>query len=62
LRTKTHSYGDVPFAMCGAGVRPLGQTSYDEPSATSGGLRLRHGHDLMGCFLANPSFTDATAE
>lgn len=47
LRTKTHSYGDVPFAVCGTGVVPRGQTTYDEVAAAAGGFRMREGYELM---------------
>jgi 2,3-bisphosphoglycerate-independent phosphoglycerate mutase len=47
LRTKTHSHGDVPFAMCGTGISPSGATSYDEATARQSGQRVERGHELM---------------
>lgn len=47
LRTKTHSHGYVPFAMCGAGVTPEGARSYDEVVATQGRICLDRGCELM---------------
>jgi 2,3-bisphosphoglycerate-independent phosphoglycerate mutase len=33
LRTKTHSHGDVPFALAGSGIKPDGATTFDDPTA-----------------------------
>jgi 2,3-bisphosphoglycerate-independent phosphoglycerate mutase len=52
LRTKTHSHGFVPFAMCGAGLTHNGAPSYDELRAAETGVALAHGHELMGRFIA----------
>jgi 2,3-bisphosphoglycerate-independent phosphoglycerate mutase len=51
LRTKTHSHGNVPFAMCGSDVKPIGIASYDEISASSSPTRFARGCDLMPWFL-----------
>ena len=53
VRTKTHSHGYVPFAMCGGGVRPDGAERYDEPTAARSTLELR-GYQLMPLFLGGP--------
>lgn len=47
LRTKTHSHGYVPFAMCGTGIAPDGATTYDEVAAAKSSVRLDKGCDLM---------------
>jgi 2,3-bisphosphoglycerate-independent phosphoglycerate mutase len=47
LRTKTHSHGYVPFAMCGAGIVPVGAERYSEPAAAQSAVCLNHGSDLM---------------
>ncbi len=47
LRTKTHSHGYVPFALCGAGVTPDGATTYDEVAAAASSIRLDRGCELM---------------
>jgi len=47
LRTKTHSHGYVPFALCGTGVQPDGLTTYDEVAAAASSLCLEKGCDLM---------------
>ncbi|MEK6260945.1 MAG: cofactor-independent phosphoglycerate mutase [Planctomycetota bacterium] len=47
LRTKTHSHGYVPFAMCGSGVTADGAATYDEISAAASPLRLDRGCELM---------------
>lgn len=47
LRTKTHSHGYVPFAMCGQGISPDSLTTYDEVAALSSAVRLDKGSDLM---------------
>jgi 2,3-bisphosphoglycerate-independent phosphoglycerate mutase len=51
LRTRTHSHGSVPFAMCGAGIIPDGQSTYDEVAAARSGNAIDQGHLLMGRFL-----------
>ena len=56
LRTKTHSYGYVPFAVCGAGITPDESTTYDESSAAKSSLVFDRGCELMPWFLqAEPS-------
>lgn len=51
LRTKTHSYGYVPFTMCGSGVVPDGATCYDETEAEKSSVAFPRGYELMGYFL-----------
>jgi 2,3-bisphosphoglycerate-independent phosphoglycerate mutase len=51
IRTKTHSHGFVPFAVCGTDVSPAGAASYDEPAAAASGLEFREGWKLMRWFL-----------
>jgi 2,3-bisphosphoglycerate-independent phosphoglycerate mutase len=51
LRTKTHSHGYVPFAMCGAGVAPDAARTYDEAAAAASSLVFDRGCDLMPFFL-----------
>jgi len=55
LRTKTHSHGFVPFAMCGRGIAPDHATTYDEVQAARGNLEFRQGCDLMPRFLGTGS-------
>lgn len=50
LRTKTHSHGYVPFAMCGSGIAASQTATYDELTA-QGGQTFTAGHELMGHFL-----------
>ncbi|MGQ0635523.1 MAG: cofactor-independent phosphoglycerate mutase [Planctomycetaceae bacterium] len=52
LRTKTHSYGYVPFALCGSDIAPAGANSYDETTAAASPLRFPRGCELMPYFLA----------
>ncbi|HRA89565.1 MAG TPA: phosphoglycerate mutase, partial [Planctomycetaceae bacterium] len=47
LRTRTHSHGFCPFAMCGTGVPSDAATSYSEVSAAASPVKLPHGWDLM---------------
>jgi len=47
LRTKTHSHGYVPFALCGTGVAPDDAVRYSEPIAAKSKLCLNHGSELM---------------
>jgi 2,3-bisphosphoglycerate-independent phosphoglycerate mutase len=51
LRTKTHSHGDVPFAICGTGVSADAATTYDEQSAAASPLAFPQGWKLMRYFL-----------
>jgi 2,3-bisphosphoglycerate-independent phosphoglycerate mutase len=50
LRTRTHSHGPVPFALCGTGVTPDAATDYNEISAAHSKIDLP-GHELMPFFL-----------
>lgn len=47
LRTKTHSHGYVPFAICGTGIAPDPQSTYDEVAAARSMLCLDRGCELM---------------
>ncbi len=51
LRTRAHAYGMVPFAVCGKGVTPAGQATYDEVVADAGELEFDPGWKLMKWFL-----------
>ena len=51
LRTRAHSYGMVPFAVCGTGVAAKGQASYDEAVGDASDLAFAKGHELMRWFL-----------
>ncbi|MHB0959046.1 MAG: cofactor-independent phosphoglycerate mutase [Pirellulaceae bacterium] len=51
LRTKTHSHGSVPFALCGTGIQPDRSATYDEPSAAASALAFEAGWQLMSFFL-----------
>lgn len=50
-RTKKHTHGLVPLAMCGTGIDPDDQTSYDEVAAEAAGRRFLKGWDLMDTFI-----------
>jgi 2,3-bisphosphoglycerate-independent phosphoglycerate mutase len=50
LRTKTHSHGYVPFALCGTDVIAHPADKYDETTAGRSTLTL-DGHELMPMFL-----------
>ncbi|MFV2066564.1 MAG: cofactor-independent phosphoglycerate mutase [Pirellulales bacterium] len=50
LRTRTHSHGAVPFAFCGTGVQPDGQSTYDERAAATG-RTFDEGWRVMRYFL-----------
>lgn len=47
LRTKTHSHGFVPFAVCGTGLTADSATTYDEVAAAASTLTLDRGCELM---------------
>jgi len=51
LRTRTHSHGDCPFAMCGSGISPNAGATYDEVAAAAADIGFPEGHLLMGHFL-----------
>lgn len=51
LRTRTHSHGDCPFAVCGSDVRSNKPQSYNEIAAAESGLRFSEGYELMDSFL-----------
>jgi 2,3-bisphosphoglycerate-independent phosphoglycerate mutase len=51
LRTKTHSHGDVPFALAGSGISPDDAATYDDPTAIRSRLAFNEGWRLMGHFL-----------
>jgi 2,3-bisphosphoglycerate-independent phosphoglycerate mutase len=50
LRTKTHSHGPVPFAMCGTGLTADAAQTYDEIAAARSSILLP-GYELMPLFL-----------
>jgi 2,3-bisphosphoglycerate-independent phosphoglycerate mutase len=54
LRTKTHSHGPVPFAMCGTGIAPDVFATYDEPTAARSSLAIA-GHELMPMLIVPPA-------
>jgi 2,3-bisphosphoglycerate-independent phosphoglycerate mutase len=51
LRTKTHSHGFVPLAICGTGVAPNAQKTYDEVAAGASNLSFEQGWKVMQYFL-----------
>ena len=51
LRTKTHSHGFVPFAMCGREIEADSAQTYDEISASGSAVVFEPGHQLMPSFL-----------
>lgn len=53
LRTKTHSHGYVPFALCGQGITPAGASTYDEAVAAASPLCLDRGCELMPLLFQN---------
>jgi 2,3-bisphosphoglycerate-independent phosphoglycerate mutase len=51
LRTKTHSHGYVPFAMCGSDIASDRMATYDEVVAAESCLCFEKGCDLMPHFM-----------
>ncbi len=51
LRTKTHSHGFVPVAMCGSDITSAGMPTYDEAIAAASRLCFDKGCDLMPSFM-----------
>lgn len=53
VRLKTHSHGDVPWAMCGTGIQPGPHRTYDEIAADDSPHAFPAGWELMPFFLEN---------
>lgn len=51
LRTKTHSHGDVPFALAGDAITPDAAKTYDDVTAAESPLKFDEGWRLMDYFL-----------
>lgn len=51
LSTKTHTHGDVPFAICGSDISADDSTTYNETSAEKSKTVFDHGHELMPFFI-----------
>lgn len=51
ISTKTHTHGDVPFAICGAGIETDSSSDYNETSAAASGLSMPNGWELMPFFI-----------
>lgn len=51
LSTKTHTHGDVPFAICGKGIEADSATEYHESAAEKSQLNKPNGWELMPYFL-----------
>jgi len=51
LRTRTHSHGYCPFAMCGSGIPADTSIDYSEVSAAASSQVFAEGWNLMGRFL-----------
>jgi len=51
VRTKTHSHGYVPWAICGTGIAASGVQTYDEVVAGQSSLDFPEGWKLMHYFL-----------
>lgn len=53
LRTRTHSHGDCPFAVCGSGIQPNHGDTYDETAAANSEVGFPEGHRLMDFFFSD---------
>lgn len=52
LRTKTHTHGDVPFAICGKGISSENPADgYSEKTALASGMSKPNGWELMPYFI-----------
>lgn len=51
VRTKTHSHGFVPLAVCGSGITPDQASSYNEITAGESSLSFDDGWRMMGWFV-----------
>lgn len=52
LRTRTHSHGFVPFAMCGTGIAASSGAAFHESAAAATGDVIPAGHNLMRRFIS----------
>ncbi|PQO42664.1 cofactor-independent phosphoglycerate mutase [Blastopirellula marina] len=50
-RTKTHSHGFVPLALCGSDITPDAFETFDEPNADASSLSFDEGWKMMPYFL-----------
>jgi 2,3-bisphosphoglycerate-independent phosphoglycerate mutase len=50
-RTKTHSHGFVPLAICGSGIQADSAQTYDEVTAAASTLSFEEGWRMMSHFL-----------
>lgn len=57
ISTKTHTHGNVPFTICGAGVDPDDQQTYSESACAASGLEKIPGDTLMEYFIGKKSST-----
>ncbi len=53
VRTKTHTHGDVPFALCGTGIAADAATCYGESVAATSELAFDQGFRLMPFFIGS---------
>jgi 2,3-bisphosphoglycerate-independent phosphoglycerate mutase len=53
VRTKTHSHGFVPLAICGTGVHPDQAETYSETTAGNSSLAFDEGWRMMSYFIGN---------
>ena len=51
LSTKTHTHGDVPFTICGSGIKADSNENYNEAVAGASELSKPNGWELMPYFL-----------
>ena len=51
IRTKTHSLGLVPLAICGTGITPGAAKTYDEATAAASTIAFDEGYRMMSYFL-----------
>lgn len=55
IETMTHADGDMPFALCGAGVPHNGFSRYSERGAAETGILFTEGYELVQCMLREAS-------
>lgn len=51
IRTKTHSHGLVPLAICGTDIKPDAAQTYDEVTAAASSIAFDEGYKMMKFFL-----------
>ena len=56
ISTKTHTHGNVPFTVCGTGIKADSLETYDEVNAAKSDIQFDAGFNLMKSFVSPSGF------